>query len=78
LEYKNTGHKLHPAQKPVALLERLISLATVEGELVLDPFVGSGNLLLAAHNTKRRAIGMESDERNHTITDSNITLNMKE
>ena len=78
LEHKNTGYKLHPAQKPVSLLERLISLATVKDELILDPFVGSGNLLIAAHNTGRRAIGMESDEKNYTIADSNITLNIKE
>jgi site-specific DNA-methyltransferase (adenine-specific) len=49
----------HPTMKPVRLMEHLIKLCTREGDLVLDPFAGSGTTLLAAMRTKRRAIGIE-------------------
>lgn len=44
---------------PVELIERLIKLATRPGQVVLDPFVGSGTTLLAAKRTGRSAIGVE-------------------
>jgi len=50
---------LHPTQKPVKLLQALIELTTKEGQLVLDPFCGSGSTLLAARNTGRRYLGFE-------------------
>jgi len=51
--------KLHPTQKPVKLLEKLIKIFTDEGDVVIDPVVGSGSSLLAAMNTGRRAYGFE-------------------
>ncbi|MCS6919105.1 MAG: site-specific DNA-methyltransferase [Fimbriimonadales bacterium] len=50
---------LHPTAKPLALCEYLIRLSTVEGAVVLDPFLGSGTTALAAQNLKRRFIGIE-------------------
>jgi len=50
---------LHPTAKPIALCEYLIQLSTVEGAVVLDPFVGSGTTALAARNLKRHFIGIE-------------------
>jgi hypothetical protein len=49
----------HPTQKPVALLERILLASTNEGDLVLDPFAGSGTTLLAAFRLRRQAVGCE-------------------
>ncbi len=50
---------LHPATFPIALAKRIISLFTHEGELVLDPFVGSGTTLVAAQDLNRNAVGFD-------------------
>ncbi|NTU90109.1 MAG: site-specific DNA-methyltransferase [Actinobacteria bacterium] len=52
----------YPTQKPVLLLERIIKLVTNPGDLVLDPFCGSGTTLVAAHLTGRNAIGIDTSE----------------
>jgi len=49
----------HPTQKPVALLERILLASSNEGDLVLDPFLGSGTTLLTAFRLRRHAIGCE-------------------
>lgn len=51
--------KIHPTQKPVKLLERLISIFTDPGDVVIDPVAGSGSTLIAANNTGRNAYGFE-------------------
>lgn len=51
--------RVHPTQKPVALMAWVISWATQPGQLVLDPYMGSGTTLVAAKNLRRRAIGIE-------------------
>jgi len=51
--------KIHPTQKPVALLERLIKLFTDKGDVVIDPCAGSGTTLLAAAKMDRKAYGFE-------------------
>ena len=51
--------KVHPTQKPVPLLERLISIFTDEDDVVIDPTAGSGTTLLAAGNLNRKAYGFE-------------------
>ena len=50
---------IHPATFPIALAARVISLFTHEGELVLDPFVGSGTTLVAARDLRRNAVGFD-------------------
>lgn len=51
--------KIHPTQKPIKTLERLIKLFTDEGEVVIDPVAGSGTSLIAAMNCNRSAYGFE-------------------
>jgi site-specific DNA-methyltransferase (adenine-specific) len=53
------AEKIHPTQKPIGILERLIELFTDENEVVIDPCAGSGSTLLAARNLNRRAYGFE-------------------
>jgi len=50
---------LHPATFPIALAKRCIELFTHQGELVLDPFVGSGTTLIAARDLNRNAVGFD-------------------
>lgn len=50
---------IHPATFPIALARRVIELFTHEGELVLDPFVGTGTTLLAAADVERNAVGFD-------------------
>jgi site-specific DNA-methyltransferase (adenine-specific) len=59
-EHRNGGH---PAPFPVELARRAIRLSTWPGEVVFDPFAGSGTTLLAARQLGRRAIGVEASER---------------
>ena len=53
--------KIHPAQKPVKVIEQLIRIFTDEGDVVIDPCCGSGTTLRAAHNLGRSAFGFEID-----------------
>jgi len=50
---------IHPATFPIALCKKVIELFTHQGELVLDPFVGSGTTLIAANDLNRNAIGFD-------------------
>jgi site-specific DNA-methyltransferase (adenine-specific) len=54
-----TVEKIHPTQKPVKLLEKLIETFTDKGDVVIDPCAGSGSTLLAAIQCDRKAYGFE-------------------
>jgi site-specific DNA-methyltransferase (adenine-specific) len=58
-ERDNVTEKIHPTQKPVPLLEKLIKIFTDEGDVVIDPCCGSGTTLLASVNTNRKSYGFE-------------------
>lgn len=53
----------HPTTKPLRLMNELVSLFSDPGELVVDPFAGSGSTLLACRDLGRRVVGIELDER---------------
>jgi site-specific DNA-methyltransferase (adenine-specific) len=53
----------HPTQKPLELLERILLASSKEGDLVLDPFMGSGTTGLSAAKLKRRFVGIEIEEK---------------
>ena len=55
----NKSEKIHPTQKPVELLEKIINIFTDEGDVVIDPVAGSGSTLIAAENLGRKAYGFE-------------------
>lgn len=58
----------YPTQKPLLLLERIIALASNEGDCVLDPFCGSGTTMVAAQRLGRIAIGIDVSEEAITLT----------
>lgn len=67
--------KVHPTQKPVKLLERLIEIFTDEGDVVADPVAGSGATLIAAHNMGRKSYGFEIDRKIYNEASAWIDLN---
>lgn len=54
---------VHPATYPISLAKKCIELFTHRGELVIDPFVGSGTTLIAARDTNRNAVGFDLNEK---------------
>lgn len=58
---KKTGKRAHPTQKPAALLYRILMSSTRPGDVVLDPFFGTGTTGLMASELKRHWIGIEKD-----------------
>ena len=75
LKIKVERGKLHPTQKPVALMEYLIKTYTNENEIVLDFTMGSGSTGIACQNTGRRFIGIELDEEYFKIAKERINNN---
>jgi len=53
--------RLHPTQKPIAVMREIIEYISKDDDVVLDPFAGSGSTLVACHQLGRKAIGIEFD-----------------
>lgn len=64
--------KYHPTQKPTELMKILIETFTLENQIVLDPFMGSGSTGVACINTNRNFIGIELDEKYFNIAEERI------
>lgn len=62
-EIPRTENKLHPTMKPVALIENCLKNSTLEKQIVLDTFLGSGSTMVASHQLNRKCYGMELDEK---------------
>ncbi len=62
----------YPTQKPVALLLKILEIATDPGDIVLDPFCGSGTTLVAAALCERKAIGFDISEEAVNLTKSRL------
>lgn len=60
-----TKADLHPTEKTIPLMEYLVKLHTNKGDLILDPFAGSGTTLVAAQNLGRNYIGIELEEKHY-------------
>jgi len=67
IEWKYTGNKLHPTQKPLSALLPLVEAFSRPDGMVLDPFTGSGSSLLAAKMLGRSYMGVEMDAKYHAI-----------
>lgn len=65
-------HGKHPTQKPIALMEHFIQLLSNEGDVVLDPFMGSGSTGVAAVRNHRNFIGVELDPEYYAIAQNRI------
>lgn len=62
------GNNIHNSQKPVSLMQCLIENSTKEGEIVLDPFMGSGTTAIACMRSNRHYIGCEIDPKYYKVT----------
>lgn len=74
LTYKRVARneRIHAAEKPIELLQKLIECSTLPGDLIIDPCCGSGSTLLAARNTQRAALGIELDIDYYNMALSNL------
>ena len=69
---KTNGEKVHPTQKPVELMEKIILNSSNPGDVVLDTFMGSGTTGVAAIKNNRKFIGMELDDNYFEIAKQRI------
>ena len=72
LKYNVANCDLHPTQKPLQMFEELIINSTNEGDLVFDPFMGSGTTAVACMRTNRHFIGFEISPEYHKIIENRI------
>lgn len=65
--------KVHPATYPISLAKKCIELFTHKGELVIDPFVGSGSTLVAARDTNRNCVGFDLSEKYFELSNERLS-----
>ena len=68
----------HPTQKPLVLLDRIIRASTDEGDIILDPFLGSGTTMVAALLAGRNSVGIEQEKEFCELSKKRINWAMKE
>ena len=67
----------HPCIYPTPMIERIIKMTTQKGDVVLDPFLGSGTTLVASQNMERIGLGIELDDRYSDIIEKRINNESK-
>lgn len=72
IPWQYSGNQAHPTQKPLCVLVPLVRAFSVAGDLVLDPFCGSGSALLAARVLGRRYYGIELDPQYHRVATARL------
>lgn len=79
LEYgfSKDEYKFHEAQKPISIMEFLIQFTTIENQIILDPFMGSGTTAAACQNTKRKFIGFETDKDFWEKSEQRLKMNLE-
>ena len=66
------GDNLHPAQKPIEIIEKYIRVLSDEGDLILDPYIGSGTTAIACIKTNRNFIGIEMNKEYFKMSEDRI------
>lgn len=74
---KNLVPNIHPTQKPISVLKRLIEIFTDEGDVVIDPVAGSGSTLRAAMELGRSAYGFEIDRKMYALAKEKMLSDVK-
>lgn len=69
---KASAEYKHPTQKPEWLLHRLLTIASKEGDIILDPFLGSGTTAVVAKRMKRKYLGCEKDKKHFKTAEARL------
>jgi len=69
---------LHPHEKPLKALDKIVRSASREGQIVLDPFVGSGTSIIACERLNRKWIGIEIEEKYCSLAKERILVSIKQ
>jgi len=77
LFYNNPNPKMHPTEKPVNMIKKLILNSSQENDTILDLFMGAGSTAIATIETNRNFIGIEIDENYFNITKNRIKHRIK-
>lgn len=72
LPWKYSGNKYHPTQKPLDAMKTLVEAFSKSGDLVLDPFAGSGTTCVAAYQAGRNYLGIELDPNYYAIASQRL------
>lgn len=71
-DMKHKEYRVHPSQKPVALYVWILNNFAKDGDIILDPMVGSGSSLIACRDTGHKYVGFEIDETYYNLAKKRI------